>query len=102
MLTLQSFIKLEKNLISDPRYLFDHRAATHEVWDFEIHQLYNQPVTFANDIAILMIHDEFQFGPLVQKAKLSNTDAWMKESTVVVVTGWGETQVFLVLRCFML
>lgn len=48
---------------------------------------------FANDIAIIIIHDKFVFGPQVQKATLVDTDIWMNEGEVFVASGWGETKV---------
>lgn len=63
------------------------------MWDYEVHERYNIPDMFANDIAIVMIHDHFIYGKLVKKAKLINTDVWMKENTEIIAAGWGETKV---------
>ncbi|CAH0726050.1 unnamed protein product, partial [Brenthis ino] len=82
----------EMQIFANPRFLFDLQAISHQVWDFEIHQSYGNPSLFANDIAIVLIHDEFEFGPWVQKAILVNTNVWMKENLTFIVTGWGETQ----------
>lgn len=63
------------------------------MWDLEIHENYGNPRIFANDIAIVLVHDEFEFGPWVQKAILVDTSVWMKENLTFIVTGWGETKV---------
>lgn len=63
------------------------------MWKFAVHEFYNVKYTFANDIAIIIIHDKFVFGPQVQKATLVDTDIWMNEGEVFVASGWGETKV---------
>ncbi|XP_045760298.1 trypsin epsilon-like isoform X2 [Maniola jurtina] len=75
-----------------PRFTFDFNARIHEVWNFAIHEHYNLKYFFANDIAIIIIHDTFVFGPQVQKATLVDSDEWMNEKEVFFAAGWGETK----------
>ncbi|XP_045760288.1 trypsin epsilon-like isoform X1 [Maniola jurtina] len=82
----------EMKIFSSPRFTFDFNARIHEVWNFAIHEHYNLKYFFANDIAIIIIHDTFVFGPQVQKATLVDSDEWMNEKEVFFAAGWGETK----------
>lgn len=50
-------------------------------------------MVFSNDIAILIIHDYFNFGTQVQKVTIIDTDIWMKLNNTFVAIGWGENKV---------
>nr|XP_026487135.1 trypsin delta-like [Vanessa tameamea] len=81
---------IEMKIFSNPRFAYDLQATAHDVWDFMIHEKYGENRVFANDIAVLIIHDEFNFGPEVQKIFIINTDVWMNVNETFVATGWGE------------
>lgn len=79
---------------TDSMYIFDRKARVHEVWDHVIHELYNKPKKYANDIALIIIHDTFVFGPKAQRVVLSKSVRWMSENeTGFVATGWGLSEV---------
>ncbi|XP_039763691.1 trypsin epsilon-like [Pararge aegeria] len=82
----------EMKIFTNSRFTFDFNARIHGVWSFAVHEDYNVKYVFANDIAIIMIHDKFMFSPQVQKATLVDTDVWMKEKEDFIATGWGETK----------
>lgn len=83
-------------LVSDPRYVYDHQALRHEIWDFTLHPDYNLQNYLANDIGIIIIHDNFKFGITNQKVMLANTAIWMKENEKLVASGWGEVEVIMI------
>lgn len=58
-----------------------------------MHERYNKDQAFANDIAIILIHDSFIYSRNVQRAFIVNTDIWMNESETLTVTGWGSHKV---------
>lgn len=76
--------------LSDAEKYFDRKAIMHDVWDFALHENYNDNVAFANDVALIIIHDSFKFGTKVQRAILTNNVEWMDEKEKhFIVTGWG-------------
>lgn len=51
-------------------------------------------MVFSNDIAILIIHDYFNFGTQVQKVTIIDISViWMKLNNTFVAIGWGENKV---------
>ncbi|XP_072936594.1 chymotrypsin-1-like [Epargyreus clarus] len=80
----------EMRVISNSRYIFDPEASSHEVWDYVLHEHYNDTIAFSNDIAIIIIHGAFLFGHRVQRAVIGNSDVWMRENETFVATGWGQ------------
>ncbi|XP_045536123.1 trypsin delta-like [Papilio machaon] len=80
----------EMTILSNSRFIFDPQAHTHEVWDFKVHEYYNTSAMFSNDIALILVHYEFQFDENVKRAVLCDTDTWMNENEVFEATGWGE------------
>ncbi|XP_049866367.1 trypsin beta-like [Pectinophora gossypiella] len=82
---------LEMRIYANSRYFFDHKADVHEVSRFIIHVRYNIPVKFSNDLAMLIISDQFRFKPTVKKAWIATHERWMRENeTRFYVSGWGE------------
>lgn len=77
---------------SESRYIFDNSARAHNIFDFIKHEHYDDQ-GYSNDIAILMIHDAFEFGIYVNKATLVSSLDWMDESVNVMAAGWGELKV---------
>ncbi|OWR49768.1 Transmembrane protease serine 11E [Danaus plexippus plexippus] len=82
----------DMKIFSKPRYLFDLHANSHDIWDFRIHEDYGMESVFDNDIAVIIIHNEFVFGKQVRNIKIINNQHWEKENETFTVTGWGETK----------
>ncbi|CAK1602872.1 unnamed protein product [Parnassius mnemosyne] len=77
-------------VLSNSRFVFDLKARSHEVWDYKIHEHYNETIVFSNDIAIILIHDQFKFDSTVKRAVLCDNDNWMNEKELFDATGWGD------------
>ncbi|XP_053604433.1 trypsin-5-like [Plodia interpunctella] len=83
----------DMQVISNSEGVFSVGAIFHDIWDFKIHEGYGVGSTFANDVAVLIIHGQFTYGPKVKKAILVHHPHWMTENeTTFIVTGWGETE----------
>lgn len=75
-------------------HLSDRTSKPHEVWDFMIHESYNNPRKYSNDIATIIIRDTFVFGPRVKQAVLTDTDRFLSEKKkAFTAMGWGITEV---------
>lgn len=76
------------------RVRHDRASSMHSIWDFILHEEYNIPKKYSNDLAVIIIHDSFKFSSNVQKALLTNSNAWTKETRPkFVATGWGIVEV---------
>ncbi|XP_060810380.1 plasma kallikrein [Amyelois transitella] len=83
----------EMQVISNSESTYSFSAVFHDVWHFMIHEQYGVGDTFANDIAVIIIHDQFKYGARVQKAILVHHNNWMSENeTNFIVAGWGDTE----------
>ncbi|KAL0849449.1 hypothetical protein ABMA28_013732 [Loxostege sticticalis] len=81
----------EMKIVSNAhRVRHDRASSMHSIWDFILHEEYNIPKKYSNDLAVIIIHDSFKFSSNVQKALLTNSNAWTKERRPkFVATGWG-------------
>ncbi|XP_028157529.1 serine protease 52-like [Ostrinia furnacalis] len=81
----------EMTVISNSLYIRHARTSRrHPVWDFVIHEKYDDPIKYANDMAMIIIHDVFNLTETVQMAVLTNSIAWMNETKAkFIATGWG-------------
>ncbi|CAH2067214.1 unnamed protein product, partial [Iphiclides podalirius] len=82
----------DMTVVSNSRFIFDLQASSHEVWEFKIHERYNDTIVFSNDIAIIMIHDQFNFNDTTKRGILCDNDQWMNEKEIFEATGWGEVK----------
>ncbi|XP_052758563.1 trypsin epsilon-like isoform X2 [Galleria mellonella] len=77
----------------DCQFIYGHKSNIHYIWDFIVHEHYNETTVFSNDVAVIIIHDKFVLGPYVQKAILIDNDVWMNENeTSFIGTGWGKLE----------
>ncbi|XP_059046213.1 trypsin epsilon-like [Achroia grisella] len=80
----------EMRILSNCQFVYNCKSTIHQIWDFILHEHYNETIIFSNDVAVLIIHDNFVLGPYVQKAVLIENDLWMHENeTNFIATGWG-------------
>ncbi|XP_031763803.2 trypsin epsilon-like isoform X1 [Galleria mellonella] len=85
--------KAEMRILSNCQFIYGHKSNIHYIWDFIVHEHYNETTVFSNDVAVIIIHDKFVLGPYVQKAILIDNDVWMNENeTSFIGTGWGKLE----------
>ncbi|CAG9098230.1 unnamed protein product [Plutella xylostella] len=77
--------------LAGARFVHDPLAQSFLVWEFTIHEDYNKESVFSNDIAVVMISGEFQFGPNVQRAVLMDHNK-LRNKKNFRVAGYGKTK----------
>ncbi|XP_041970057.1 trypsin epsilon-like [Aricia agestis] len=86
--------KEEMIIVANARFVMDYRGIKYEVWDYIVHEGYlaDDKESYSNDVAVILIQEDFEFNDSVQTAQLCTTSVWMRRNETFYATGWGETE----------